>query len=154
MIQRVSDEQSNTIAPNEPQALACADAPRGLKPRASTTVRLVRTFTFEAAHRLPNVADGHKCARLHGHSFHVELVCAGEVAPHVGWLVDYADIKRAFAPALAELDHVYLNEVPGLENPTSENIAIWIWRRVKPELPQLAQVNVAETCNTRCEYRG
>ncbi len=120
----------------------------------SRFVRLVRTFTFEAAHRLPCVPVGHKCARLHGHSFHVELVCEGDVDAEVGWLLDFAEIKRAFEPTLTMLDHVYLNEIDGLENPTSENVAIWIWRRVKPLLPALAQVNVAETCNARCEYRG
>ncbi|RJP36809.1 MAG: 6-carboxytetrahydropterin synthase QueD [Phycisphaerales bacterium] len=130
--------------------LAAPQAP----PAPSRFVRLVRTFTFEAAHRLPHVPPGHKCARLHGHSFRVELVCEGEVDEGVGWLLDFADIKRAFEPTLALLDHVYLNEVEGLENPTSENIAVWIWRRTKPALPQLAQINVAETCNARCEYRG
>ena len=161
----------------EPQTSVCANVPRKLKSAAgedagdtqrriadketaqsqdcgSTAVRLVRSFTFEAAHRLPHVDPGHKCSRLHGHSFRVELVCEGEVDSRAGWLVDYADIKRAFKGVLAELDHVYLNEVEGLDNPTSENIAMWIWRRVKPQLPPLSQVNVAETCNTRCEYRG
>jgi len=130
-------------------------APAG-QGRASprTRVRLVRTFTFEAAHRLPNAPVGHRCRRLHGHSFHVELVCEGEVDPRTGWLVDYADIKSAFEPCLERLDHHYLNEVVGLENPTSELLARWIWESVKPKLPMLAQVNVAETCNARCEFRG
>lgn len=117
-------------------------------------VRLVKTFTFEAAHRLPNVPEGHKCARLHGHSFAVELVCEGRVDPDVGWLVDFAEISRAFAPLLDRLDHHYLNEVEGLENPTAENLARWIFEKVRPNLEQLAQVNIAETCTSRCEYRG
>lgn len=117
-------------------------------------VRLSRSFRFEAAHRLPNVPAGHKCSRLHGHSFRVELVCEGEVDPHLGWLVDFAEIKRAFDPLLMRLDHHYLNEIEGLDNPTAENIARWIWDRLKRSLPPLAQVNVAETCSTRCEYRG
>ena len=117
-------------------------------------VRLSRAFRFEAAHRLPNVPAGHKCGRLHGHSFRVELVCEGEVDPHLGWLVDFAEIKRAFDPLLMSLDHHYLNESEGLGNPTAENIARWIWNRLKPSLPSLAQVNVAETCSSRCEYRG
>lgn len=121
---------------------------------AGQRVRLVRAFSFEAAHRLIQAPPGHKCRRLHGHSFHVELVCEGEVDPQTGWLVDFADIKRAFEPASGALDHQYLNDVEGLENPTAENIAMWIWDRVKPALPQLAQVNVAETCTARCEYRG
>lgn len=120
----------------------------------STFVRLAREFTFEAAHRLPNAPQGHKCARLHGHSFRVELLCEGEIDPHAGWLLDFAEIKRAFAPLYERLDHRYLNEIDGLENPTAENIARWIWLRLKPELPLLALVTVAETCSSRCEYRG
>lgn len=121
---------------------------------AGTAVRLVRAFTFEAAHRLPNAPPGHKCRRLHGHSFRVELVCEGDIDPETGWLVDFADIKRSFEPWLDRLDHHYLNEIDGLENPTAENLARWIWRSVRPSLPLLAQVNVAETCTARCEYRG
>jgi 6-pyruvoyltetrahydropterin/6-carboxytetrahydropterin synthase len=123
-------------------------------PRAGQRVRLVRRFRFEAAHRLPNAPAGHKCRRLHGHSFEVELVCEGEVDPGTGWLTDFADIKRAFQPLHDRLDHHYLNEVEGLENPTAENIAKWLWDRLIRALPPLAQVTVAETCTARCEYRG
>ena len=121
---------------------------------ASRLTRVVRSFTFEAAHRLPKLPPGHKCGRLHGHSFRIELICEGEIVPEAGWLVDFAEIKRVFAPFLEQLDHRYLNEIDGLENPTAENVARWIYRHVKPELPLLAQVNVAETCTSRCEYRG
>ncbi len=117
-------------------------------------VRLVRAFAFEAAHKLPGAPDGHKCRRLHGHSFRVELLCEGEIDPQSGWLVDFGKIKRVFDPVLDRLDHRYLNEIEGLENPTAENLARWIWLRVKPKLSVLAQVNVAETCSARCEYRG
>ncbi len=117
-------------------------------------VRLVRGFGFEAAHRLPNVPEGHKCARLHGHSFRVELVCEGQIDPHTGWLIDFADIKEVFEPLLRQLDHRYLNEIDGLENPTAEEIARWIWRRVKPGLSSLVQINLSETCTARCEYNG
>jgi 6-pyruvoyltetrahydropterin/6-carboxytetrahydropterin synthase len=123
-------------------------------PAASRRVRIARSFSFEAAHRLPNLPPGHKCERLHGHSFRVELVCEGEADPTTGWLIDFADIKRAFAPFLERLDHRYLNEIDGLENPTAENLARWIWTRMKPVLPHLSQVNLAETCTSRCEYRG
>ncbi len=121
---------------------------------ASRRVRIARSFTFEAAHRLPELPRGHKCERLHGHSFRVELVCEGEADPRTGWLIDFAEIKRAFAPFLERLDHRYLNEIDGLENPTAESIARWIWMRVKPVLPLLSQVNVAETCTSHCEYDG
>ncbi|MCH8252121.1 MAG: 6-carboxytetrahydropterin synthase QueD [Planctomycetes bacterium] len=117
-------------------------------------VRVARSFGFEAAHRLPNVPQGHKCRRLHGHSFRVELICEGEIDPNTGWLIDFADIKRAFEPVFERLDHRYLNEIDGLENPTSENVARWIWERVRATLPMLVQINVAETCTARCEYFG
>ena len=120
----------------------------------SRLVRLVRGFTFDAAHRLPHVPEGHACRRLHGHRFDVELVCEGEIDEETGWLIDFADIKRAFAPLLEQLDHRCLNDIEGLENPTAENIARWIWVRMKPGLPLLSQVNVAETRGARCEYRG
>lgn len=117
-------------------------------------MQLRRTFQFEAAHRLPRVDPGHKCARLHGHSFVAEIVVEGEVDPHLGWVMDYSDIKAAFAPLHRQLDHNYLNEIPGLENPTSELLARWIWERLKPGLPLLTEVVVAETCTARCVYRG
>ena len=115
---------------------------------------IFKTFTIEAAHRLPNVPAGHKCARLHGHSFRVELQVSGEPDPHSGWIMDFADIKTAFQPLYDQLDHQYLNEVAGLENPTSERLAAWIWDRLKPTLPQLSEVAVHETCTSGCRYRG
>lgn len=117
-------------------------------------VELRKTFQFEAAHQLPNVPADHKCARLHGHSFRVEVVVAGECDPRLGWLMDYADISEAFKPLLDQLDHYYLNEIPGLENATSENLAKWIWDRLKPKVPLLTEIAVAETCMSRCIYRG
>ena len=117
-------------------------------------VELRKTFQFEAAHLLPNLAKSHKCRRLHGHSFQAEIVVAGECDAKLGWLMDYADISEAFKPLWEQLDHRYLNEIPGLDNPTSENIAAWIWERLKPTLPSLSEVVVAETCTARCVYRG
>ena len=117
-------------------------------------IELRKTFQFEAAHKLPNVPADHKCARLHGHSFRVEVVVAGECDPQMGWLMDYAEISEAFKPLLDRLDHYYLNDIPGLENATSERLAKWIWDRLKPQLPLLAEIAVAETCMSRCVYRG
>ncbi len=117
-------------------------------------VELRKSFQFEAAHLLPHLPEDHKCRRLHGHSFSVELVIAGECDPKLGWLMDYAEVSKAFKPLWEQLDHRYLNEVEGLENPTSENIAKWIWDRLKPKLPLLSQILVAETCNSACIYRG
>jgi 6-pyruvoyltetrahydropterin/6-carboxytetrahydropterin synthase len=120
----------------------------------TTPVELYKQFTFEAAHRLPNVPDGHKCARLHGHSFGVELRVTGPLNAQMGWVMDFADIKAAFKPLYEQLDHHYLNDIPGLENPTSEVLALWIWERLKPVLPMLSAVIVRETCTSGCEYRG
>ena len=115
---------------------------------------IFKIFTLECAHRLPNVPAGHKCARVHGHSFRVELHARGPVDPQLGWVLDFADIKSAFEPLYEQLDHRYLNDVAGLENPTSENLARWIWSRLKPALPLLARVVVHETCTSGCEYAG
>jgi len=117
-------------------------------------VRLVHEFRFEAAHKLPKVPPGHKCARLHGHSFKVEIAVSGAVNPETGWFVDYGELYKLWEPLHAVLDHHYLNEVPGLENPTSEILAKWIWDKLKPWLPSLEQVTLFETCDARCEYRG
>ncbi|WP_083792787.1 6-carboxytetrahydropterin synthase QueD [Kribbella flavida] len=115
---------------------------------------IFREFTFEAAHRLPNVPEGHKCSRLHGHSFKVVVSVAGPVDPDLGWVMDFGDVKAAFTPLEDQLDHRYLNEVNGLENPTSENLARWIWDRLRPELAGLTEVVVRETCTSGCRYRG
>lgn len=115
---------------------------------------IFKVFRIEAAHRLPNVPPGHKCARLHGHSFAIELHVSGEPGEHSGWVMDYSDIKAAFASLHEQLDHHYLNEIEGLENPTSERLAIWIWDRLKPALPALSEVVVHETCTSGCRFRG
>lgn len=117
-------------------------------------VRLVREYRFEAAHRLPHVPDGHKCQRLHGHSFKVDLAVAGPVNDETGWFIDFGDLDEIWAPLYDALDHRYLNEVPGLENPTSEVLARWLWERIRSELPELVRVTVYETCDARCEYEG
>jgi 6-pyruvoyltetrahydropterin/6-carboxytetrahydropterin synthase len=117
-------------------------------------VLLFKDFSFEAAHRLPNVPDGHKCARLHGHSFHVRVTVTGPVGKVTGWVMDFADLKVACAPVIDALDHRYLNEVPGLENPTSEVIAVWIWDRIAPKVDGLSSIEVRETCTSGCIYRG
>lgn len=115
---------------------------------------IYKIFTIEAAHRLPNVPEEHKCRRLHGHSFQIEIRVRGPVAAHSGWVLDFADIAHAFDPIYRQLDHHYLNDIAGLENPTSENLARWIWQRLKPGLPLLSEVIVRETCTAGCVYRG
>jgi len=111
-------------------------------------------FSFEAAHRLPNVAADHKCARLHGHSFRAEVHVGGDVDVATGWVMDFADIRAACEPLRLALDHHYLNEIHGLENPTSEVLAQWIWGRLVAALPGLSCVVVRETCTSGCAYRG
>lgn len=117
-------------------------------------VRLVKELRFEAAHRLPKVPPGHKCARLHGHSFKIELTVSGLVNPDTGWFIDYDVLEAVWRPLYEQLDHHYLNEIEGLENPTSEYLARFIWNRMKPALPALERVTVHETCDARCEYEG
>ena len=117
-------------------------------------MEIYKEFHFEAAHHLPNVPEGHKCARLHGHSFHVRISIAGPLDPSLGWVADFADLKAAFKPLHELLDHRYLNDIEGLENPTSENLARWIWDRLQPALPQLSAVEIRETCTSGCIYRG
>ncbi|MCF6224839.1 MAG: 6-carboxytetrahydropterin synthase QueD [Xanthomonadales bacterium] len=117
-------------------------------------MEIFRVFQVEAAHHLPNVPAGHKCARLHGHSFRVEVHVSGEVGEQSGWVMDFAELKQAFQPLYDQLDHNYLNEIEGLENPTSENLARWIWQKLQPVLPNVSKVIVQETCNAGCVYRG
>lgn len=116
--------------------------------------RLTHEFLLESAHSLPNVPEGHRCRRVHGHTFVVEVTVEGEVDARMGWHVDYAEIARAFEPLRDALDHRLLNEVSGLENPTSEHLARWIWERLVPALPSLAEIVVHETPVSRCAYRG
>lgn len=109
-----------------------------------------RHYWIEAAHRLPNVPRDHKCARLHGHSFKVTLHVGGDVDATLGWIVDFAEVDRAFQPLFVQLDHNYLNEVPGLENPTSELLARWVLERVRLPAGRLCAVSVGETCHAGC----
>ena len=117
-------------------------------------MEIYKDFTFEAAHLLPNVPAGHKCARLHGHSFMVRVVVAGDIGQNSGWIMDFTDIKTAFKPIEQELDHYYLNDIEGLENPTSEILAQWIWIRLKISLPLLSRIEIKETCTSGCIYTG
>jgi 6-pyruvoyltetrahydropterin/6-carboxytetrahydropterin synthase len=117
-------------------------------------VRLSKSFRFEAAHALPTFPEGHKCRRLHGHSFVFDVIVEGDVDPARGYLIDYGDIKRAAEPIVKRLDHYYLNEIEGLSNPTSEMLAKWIFDHLKPALPQLTSIVVHETCTSTCEYHG
>jgi|ERR671911_3239191 6-pyruvoyltetrahydropterin/6-carboxytetrahydropterin synthase len=117
-------------------------------------MEISRQFQIEAAHRLPNAPEGHRCRRLHGHSFSIRVTIRGEVKEPEGWVMDFASIDSALAPVMEALDHRFLNEIEGLENPTSEKLAIWIWEAVEGNLPQLHAVEVAETCRSAARYCG
>lgn len=117
-------------------------------------MEIYKEFQFEAAHFLPNLPDDHKCRRMHGHSYRVRLYINGPIDPEIGWIKDFADIKKAFQPVYMQLDHFVLNDIEGLENPTSENIVKWIWEKTKPLLPELTRVELKETCTTGCVYSG
>ena len=117
-------------------------------------VRLTKDFTFEAAQTLPKAPEGHKCRRMHGHSFKVEISVEGNVDLTTGWFYDHAEISSAMKPLLHDLDHAYLNEIEGLDNPTIENMAAWFWRNLQPLCPGLCEIVIHETPTARCVYRG
>jgi 6-pyruvoyltetrahydropterin/6-carboxytetrahydropterin synthase len=115
--------------------------------------RLTRDYRFEAAHFLPRVPEGHKCRRMHGHSYQVRVTIEEEIDPELGWLMDFAAVDEVVEPVIAEIDHRVLNEIAGLDNPTSELLAVWLWKRLAGRMP-LAEVEVAETVDSRCSVRG
>lgn len=117
-------------------------------------MEIYKEFTIEAAHLLPNLPEGHKCRRLHGHSFHIEVHITDKIDREMGWIMDFSEITRLFVPVFEALDHRFLNDVEGLDNPTSENLASWIWRRLHPGLPALSSIVVRETCTAGCIYKG
>jgi len=121
---------------------------------AKDHMRIYKEFQVEAAHLLPNLPDNHKCRRLHGHSFRISVHVEGALDEKLGWVMDFADISKAFQPVFDRIDHRFLNEIEGLENPTSENIAKWIWRELQGTLPNLAAVHIQETCTSGCVYEG
>lgn len=115
---------------------------------------LIKTIDFEAAHWLPTFPEGHKCRRLHGHSFKADIIIEGEVDPAKGYLIDFGQVKALTEPIVKRLDHYCLNDIEGLENPTAEMLARWIYDRLKGELPMLKAVRVRETCTSAAEYAG
>ena len=117
-------------------------------------MEIFKSFTVEAAHKLTGVPEGHKCSRLHGHSFRIEVHVSGPVGEQSGWVMDFADLRRQFQPVFDQLDHHYLNEIDGLDNPTSENLARWIWQQLADELDGLAEIELHETRNCSVIYRG
>lgn len=125
-----------------------------MRPMENDVVELVKDFSFEAAHWLPHVPEGHKCRRIHGHSFRGQITVRGAVDDRTGWVMDFGELRSAAQPIVDRLDHYLLNEIEGLENPTSEVLCVWIWKRLKPVLPLLVRVTLQETCTSRCHYEG
>lgn len=117
-------------------------------------VTLCQQFTFDASHRLDHLPADHPCHNLHGHTYHVTIEVTGTVDEQSGFLIDYREIYRVVKPIIDRLDHRHLNDVNGLAKPTTENIAAWLWRQIKPQLPILSKITIGETPFTRCEYRG
>ena len=122
----------------------------------SEEFEIFKRFTFDAAHHLAsNVPAGHRCAKLHGHSFEVEVYIQGAAEPQKGWVMDFLEFDAALEPLRAELDHSYLNEIAGLEVPTMENICRWIWRRLAPQFPNLSRIIVRRgSFGEGCVYKG
>ncbi len=122
--------------------------------RSDIHLELVKDFRFEAAHFLPNVPPDHKCRRIHGHSFKGEVAVRGPIDARLGWVMDFADLKTIVDPVVNRLDHYLLNDIEGLDNPTSEVLAVWIWNELAPKLPLLVRITIEETCTSRCHYVG
>jgi 6-pyruvoyltetrahydropterin/6-carboxytetrahydropterin synthase len=117
-------------------------------------MEIFNIYHIEAARRLPNLPESHPCSRVHGHSFRIEIFVSGPVDPHTGWVIDFAELDAIFAPIKAQLDHRYLNDIAGLDNPTSERLAQWLWQKLKPALPGLSKIVVQETRQSGCVYCG
>lgn len=113
-----------------------------------------KQFIFDAAHFLPNVPDGHKCKNIHGHTYHLTVLIDGPLQEKLGWVIDYGDLKKAIAPVIMQVDHQLLNNIPGLENPTSEMLVVWIWQQIKPVLPLLKRLELYETPTSGVIYEG
>lgn len=113
-----------------------------------------KKFTIESARSLPNLSDNHPCSRVHGHSFKIIISLEGSINTKTGFVFDFSDIEKAFNPIKNKLDHVYLNDIDGLENPSSENLCIWIWEKLKVRLPELFKIEIKETSSTGCIYKG
>jgi 6-pyruvoyltetrahydropterin/6-carboxytetrahydropterin synthase len=117
-------------------------------------MQIFKEFTFDSAHVLPNVPDGHKCKNLHGHTYHLKVCIEGKLDAHLGWVIDFGDIKKILKPIIELLDHNYLNDIPGLENPTCEIICKWLWDQIKPQLNGLVKLELRETPTSGCVYEG
>ncbi|PWG81653.1 6-carboxytetrahydropterin synthase QueD [Pararcticibacter amylolyticus] len=115
---------------------------------------IYKQFTFDSAHFLPNVPAGHRCGSMHGHTYKLTVFFEGDLDPVQGWVIDFNDIKKIISPLIDSVDHKLLNDIPGLENPTSEVMASWFWNKIKPEIPSLSRIELSETPSTGVIYEG
>jgi len=115
---------------------------------------LFKQFTFDSAHFLPNVPQGHKCNQLHGHTYSLTVFVEGTPDPEMGWVIDFNELSAAVKPVIEELDHKLLNDIPGLKNPTSELVAVWVWDHIKPNLSCLKKIELRETPGSGVVYEG
>lgn len=115
---------------------------------------IFKKFTFDAAHFLSKVPKTHKCSEIHGHTYTLTVFLEGEPDKKIGWVMDFADIKKNVEPVVKMLDHKFLNKIKGLENPTCELLAVWIWKRIKPSLPLLRKIELNETPTSGVIYEG
>jgi 6-pyruvoyltetrahydropterin/6-carboxytetrahydropterin synthase len=117
-------------------------------------MKIFKSFTFDSAHFLPNVPEGHKCKNMHGHTYLLKVIVEGELKEHLNWVMDFTDLKKAVDPVVKSVDHKVLNEISGLENPTCEGLAVWIWNKIKPNLPELVTIELNETPTSGVIYSG
>ena len=117
-------------------------------------MQIFKKFTFDSAHALPNVPDGHKCKNVHGHTYHLTLFLESEIDSEMGWVMDFADVKEIMNPVMTQIDHKFLNDIEGLENPTCEIFVKWIWDRLIGSMPQLVKIELYETPTSGAIYEG
>jgi 6-pyruvoyltetrahydropterin/6-carboxytetrahydropterin synthase len=117
-------------------------------------MQIYKSFTFDSAHFLPNVPDGHKCKNIHGHTYHLKVIIEGNLENRLEWVMDFAELKKVIKPIVDQLDHQLINDIPGLENPTCERIGVWIWDKIKPQIPQLKRIELQETPTSGMIYEG
>jgi len=119
-----------------------------------TRMEIYKEFSFDSAHFLPNVPEGHKCKNMHGHTYRLRVFIKGALDPQLGWIMDFKELKDILSPVIDQLDHRLINDIPGLQNPTAENITVWIWKQIQPMLPQLSKIELYETPTTGVIYSG
>ena len=110
-----------------------------------------KNFNIESARSLPNVPKTHPCYNVHGHSFKIKISVKQKIDKTTGFVIDFQDGSQ---PIIEILDHKYLNDIEDLNNPTSENMCIWIWKKLKPSLPNIYEIEIKETDSTGCIYKG